>query len=72
MTSPEAAPAFDTALIEIAEFLADARHLERHGRGERAAAVYALAEERALVSGFLELVHLVWAYTPAAAGSARD
>ena len=57
-------PLFQSALLTIAELLADARYLEQRGRGERAHAVYALAEARALRSGFLELAHLVWSYCP--------
>ena len=53
---------FDAALSHIADLLADARHWEGCGHARRAALLYALAERKALRSGFLELVRLVWAY----------
>lgn len=57
-----AIPAFDDALSDIADLLADARHWEGCGCGRRADILYALAERKALRSGFLELLRLVWAY----------
>jgi len=61
---------FDEALIRVSELLADARSLEARGRGEDAVTMYALAESCAVQGGFVELMHLVWAYAPAAPVSA--
>lgn len=68
---PAAAPAaFDAALSDIADLLADARHWEGCGHIPRANLLYALAERKALHSGFLELLRLVWAYAePVESGS---
>lgn len=64
MTPMDSAPSsFDAALLDVSDLLADARTMERHG-SVRAAALYAAAERRALAAGYLELLHLVWAYTP--------
>jgi len=57
---------FDTVLLDVSGLLADACSLEGKGNVKRAAAVYALAERCALSAGYVELLHLVWAYTPAA------
>ncbi len=56
---------FDAALSDIADLLADARYWEGRGRARWASVLYALAEHKALRSGFLELVRLVWVYADA-------
>jgi hypothetical protein len=55
---------FEDALFDVSDFLADARQMECNGKRRRAEMVYALAEDYALRSGFIELVHLVWEYAP--------
>lgn len=67
--SPDIAPAFEAALLDVADLLSDAHCLERRGHQEEARAIYVLAEEYAVRSGFLELMCLVWAYSPAAAAA---
>ena len=63
-------PAFDAALSDIADLLADARYWEGCAQLSRAKILYALAERKALDSGFLELLRLVWAYAePVESGS---
>lgn len=59
-------PDFDTALMDVSGLLADAHNLEGQGSVGQAATVYALAERCALSAGYVELLQLVWAYTPAA------
>lgn len=71
MMLPDRAPSFDAALSQVADLLTDARHLEQGGDVRRAEMVYALAEEYALRSGFVELMRLVWAYAVDAGGSGR-
>ena len=62
---PDIAPTFESALLDVSDLLSDAHGLEQRGQGETACAVYALAEECAVRSGFLELMRLVWAHAPA-------
>ncbi len=59
-------PDFDTALLDVSGLIADAHNLEEQGSARQAAAIYALAERRALSAGYVELLQLVWAYAPAA------
>lgn len=66
MTTDCHPPDFDTALLDVSGLLADACSLERQGSTRRAVALYALAERCALSAGYVELLQLVWAYTPAA------
>ena len=54
------ATSFDIALFTVSSLLAEARYAEELNNPARAEQYYALAERRALHSGFLELVHLVW------------
>lgn len=61
---------FDTALLEVSNFLADARILEQSGNTRHAAIAYSVAESYAVRTGFLELIHLVWAYIPCGTGRA--
>lgn len=61
---PETTTDFEIALSDVADFLSDARNLERRGNLRRAQTVYAVAEGYAFRSGFLELIRLVWAYAP--------
>ena len=68
--SPDIAPAFEAALLDVADLLSDAHCLELRGHLEKAGAVYVLAEEYAVRSGFLELMYLVWAYSPTDAPAA--
>ncbi len=62
--SPDIAPAFEAALLDVADLLSDAHCFERCGHWEKARTIYVLAEEYAVRSGFLELMCLVWAYSP--------
>ena len=66
---PDIVPAFEAALLDIADLLSDAHCLERRGCQEKARVIYALAEECALRSGYLELMRLVWAHSSAPARS---
>ncbi len=65
MKSAPAAASFDDLLCDIADLLADARYWEGCGRARWASVLYALAEQKALRSGFLELIRLVWVYAEA-------
>lgn len=53
-------PSFDIALFTVSSLLSEARFAEETGDESRAERYFALAERRALHSGFLELVNLVW------------
>lgn len=66
MTTDCHPPDFDTVLLNVSSLLADARSLENKGNATTAGAIYALAERRAISTGYVELLQLVWAYTPAA------
>ncbi len=71
MTTDCHPPDFDTVLWDVSSLLADAGSLEGKGSATTAGAIYAMAERRALSAGYVELLQLVWAYTPAAARPAR-
>ena len=57
---------FDDVLYDIADLLADARYWEGCGGARWASVLYALAEQKAIRSGFLELIRLVWVYAEGA------
>ena len=54
------ASSFDIALFTVSSLLAEVRFAEEQDDFVRAERYFAMAERRALHSGYLELVNLVW------------
>ena len=59
-------PPFDAALLQVSDWLTEARHAEETGHPARARNLYHAAERAAAQSGYGELLCLVWSWQPGA------